>query len=143
MDEGWIRITPELSIPVTEIAYRASRSSGPGGQHANTSSTRVELVWDVGTSSALTLEQRDRILEKLASRLTGEGVLILASEATRSQHRNREDVTSRFAEMLREALHVRKARKKTRPTRASRERRLQTKKQRSERKKLRGPITFD
>jgi ribosome-associated protein len=143
MSDGSIVITPEVSVSASEITYRASRSSGPGGQHANTSSTRVELVWDVDASTALSDAQRARVREKLASRISADGLLILASEETRSQHRNREDVTERFAEILRQALHVPKARRKTRPSRASRERRLQTKKQRSETKKLRKPVSPD
>ena len=143
MDDGSIEINEALTVPASEISYRASRSSGPGGQHVNTSSTRVELVWDVAGSEVLTAEQRARLLQRLGSRLTAEGILILASQATRSQHRNREDVTDRFVKLVREALRVPKKRRKTQPTRASRERRLQAKKRRSETKKLRGPVSFD
>jgi ribosome-associated protein len=130
-------INPDLAIPTAELSYRTSRSGGPGGQHVNTSSTRVELVWDVANSPSLTEEQRGLILERMASRLTADGVLILASSATRSQHRNREDVTERFAKLLRQALQVPKPRKKTRPSQAEREKRLEEKKRRSEIKKQR------
>jgi ribosome-associated protein len=137
MSESAITITPDLSIPASEIGYRASRSGGPGGQHVNTSSTRVELVWDLEGSPSLSEEQRDRLRTRLATRLTGDGLLILASSATRSQHRNREDVTERFAELLRRGLHVPRARRKTRPPPAAREERLKAKKRRSETKRLR------
>jgi ribosome-associated protein len=140
MSESRIRITPELAIPARELAYRASRAGGPGGQHVNTSSTRIELVWDLEGSPSLTPEQRDRIREGLAARISAEGLLTLASGATRSQHRNRQEVTERFGELLRAALHVRRPRKKTRPSRAAREKRLRAKKQRSQTKKSRRAV---
>ncbi|MEX2582883.1 MAG: alternative ribosome rescue aminoacyl-tRNA hydrolase ArfB [Gemmatimonadota bacterium] len=143
MSESSIPITPDLSLPVAELNYRASRSGGPGGQHVNTSSTRIELVWDVAGSPSLTPEQRDRLQEKLANRISGEGLLTLASATSRSQHRNREEVTERFVEIVRDALHVPKKRKKTRPSRASKERRLKAKKQRAQKKKLRGSVPLD
>lgn len=143
MTEGAIQVNPALAIPAAELSYRASRSGGPGGQHVNTSSTRIELVWDVANSPSLTEEQRARLLEKLSGRINSEGVLALASAATRSQHRNREDVTERFAILLREALEVPRARRKTRPSRASKERRLQEKKQRSETKRIRRSPDYD
>ena len=135
-------VTDNLFIPRAELSYRASRSGGPGGQHVNTSSTRVELVWDVNASPSLTEEQRALVLEKLANRINAEGELQLASSENRSQFRNKEAVTERFAELLREALHVAKPRKKTRPSRAAREQRLEAKKRRSETKKMRGPVDF-
>ena len=135
-------VTDNLFIPRAELSYRASRSGGPGGQHVNTSSTRVELVWDVNASPSLTEEQRALVLEKLANRINAEGQLQLASSDNRSQFRNKEAVTERCAELLREALHVAKPRRKTRPSRAAREQRLQAKKRRSETKKMRGPVEF-
>lgn len=141
--EDVISITPDLSIPAGEISYRTSRSGGPGGQHVNTSSTRVELVWDLEASPSVTEEQRERIREKLRTRVSGEGLLTLASATTRSQHRNREDVTERFAELLRGALHVPPPRKRTRPPRAAKEERLKEKKERSERKAQRKPVVLD
>ena len=133
-------VTPELSIPESELSFRASRSGGPGGQHVNTSSTRVELLWEVATSPSVTEEQRSRIMEKLANRISGEGMLSLASSGSRSQLQNREEVTARFVELLAEALHVPKKRKKTRPPRAAKERMLKEKKKRSETKRLRGRV---
>lgn len=138
-----LRVNDDLFLPRAELGYRASRAGGPGGQHVNTSSTRVELVWDVDASPSLTEAQRARIREKLANRISGEGLLLLAEGGSRSQHQNKEAVTERLAELLAEALHVPKPRRKTRPTRASRERRRQSKKRRSEVKKMRGPVRGD
>lgn len=136
-------INPELSVPRSELTYRATRAGGPGGQHVNTSSTRVELTWDLKQSTAITEEQRERIIRRLSKRVTSEGVLRLTSAGSRSQHQNKEDVTERFAQMIAQALHVPKKRKKTKPSKASKEARLQTKKRRSETKKHRGPIRHD
>jgi ribosome-associated protein len=138
-----LTITDDLFIPRAELSYRASRSGGPGGQHVNTSSTRVELVWNVAESPSLSDAQRALIQEKLANRINGEGELLLVGGESRSQHQNKEAVTERFAELLREALHVPKARRKTRPSRASKEERLQEKKRRSETKKMRGPVGLE
>lgn len=143
MTDGAVPIIPGLEIPESELAFRASRSGGPGGQHVNTSSTRVELVWNVGQSGSVSDAQRERILDKLANRISGEGNLIIASSAHRSQLRNRADALERFAELLREAMHVPKRRMRTRPPRASKEKRIQSKKRRSETKRLRRPPTPD
>lgn len=140
MTDNVIRITPDLTIPASELSYRSSRSGGPGGQHVNTTSTRVELVWDVDSSPSLTNQQRERIKSKLSNRINSEGLLTMASSATRSQHRNREEVTERFTELLRQALDIPKVRKKTRPSRAAHERRLKQKRIRSERKRERRAI---
>jgi ribosome-associated protein len=123
-----------LPIPPGEIRLRASRSSGPGGQHVNTSSTRVELTWNARTSPALTDAERSRVLARLGHRLDSRGNLRLVSGATRSQLQNREEVVDRLHRLLREAMKPVKPRKKTRPTRASREERLAEKKRRSARK---------
>ena len=141
-DSPVLTINDDLFIPRAELTYRASRAGGPGGQHVNTSSTRVELVWDVSGSPSLTDEQRALIQEKLANRINAEGELQVVSGESRSQFKNKEAVTERFAELLREALHVPKPRRKTRPSRASREKRLDAKKRRSETKKMRGPVEF-
>jgi ribosome-associated protein len=139
--DGVLGINADLWIPRAELTYRASRSGGPGGQHVNTSSTRIELVWDVGASPSLSDEQRELIRTKLANRISGEGTLLLAASDHRSQHQNKEAVTERFAALLREALLVQKKRRKTRPPRGASEARLRAKKQRSQTKKLRsGPI---
>ena len=137
MSDKDLRVTETLSIPAAELSFRASRSGGPGGQHVNTSSTRVELIWDLENSPSLDEGQRTRLREKLSGRISGDGLLALAASTSRSQARNREEVTARFIELLREALHVHKPRKKTRPPRAAREKRLAAKRRRSETKKLR------
>lgn len=142
-DDGALFIDDRLSIPRAELSYRASRSGGPGGQHVNTSSTRVELTWDVAGSPSLSDAQRARLLDKLANRIDGAGVLHLASQATRSQHRNRERVTERLQTLVARALRRRKKRKKTRPPRRAREARLREKKQRSEKKRRRGRVDPD
>ena len=128
---AWLSITPALSIPRSELDYRASRAGGPGGQHVNTSSTRVEVWWDIGTSASLNDAQRARLLDRLATRLDGAGRLRLVSGATRSQLKNRVEVTERLAEMVAAALHVPKPRKKTKPSRAAKAARLDAKRRRS------------
>jgi ribosome-associated protein len=142
MDDAVV-INTGLSIPRSELTFRATRSGGPGGQHVNTSSTRVELVWDVKASQALTDEQRERLLHKLAKRINEEGLLRINSSGSRSQHQNKEDVTERFARVVDQALQTPKPRRKTKPSRASKEARIKEKKQRSQTKSRRGRITPD
>jgi ribosome-associated protein len=135
-----IVINEQLRIPRAELRYRASRSGGPGGQHVNTSSTRIQLEFDVASSPSLTDEQRARIQDRLAKRIALNGVLRLSSSESRSQHQNREDVTVRFQQLLAQALTRPRPRKPTKTPRAAKEARLRAKKQRSDRKKQRGPI---
>jgi ribosome-associated protein len=124
-------VSPALRLPLAELEYRASRSGGPGGQHVNTSSTRVEVWWDVAASPSLSEAQRVRLLSRLASRLDGTGRLRLVSSGTRSQLRNREEVTERLRELVAKALVVPKARKRTRPSRAAKAARLEQKRRRA------------
>ena len=131
MDDGHLEINTRLSIPLAELTFRASRSGGPGGQHVNTSSTRIEVVWDVAASPSLDDAQRARLLAQLAPRLDKEGRLRLVSGATRSQLQNRTDVTARLARLVAEALHVPRPRKRTKPSRASKAARLEAKRQRA------------
>lgn len=133
-DEGWLEITASVRIPVAELVYRASRSGGPGGQHVNTSSTRIEVVWDVAASAVLTDDERRRLLRRLATRLDSAGRLRLVSSGSRSQLRNREDVTERLREIVAAALAIPKPRKRTRPPRASKAARLEAKRRRSAQK---------
>ena len=133
-----VQINDSLAIPRAELEFRATRSGGPGGQHVNTSSTRIELTWNVATSPSLSDEQRARILEKLATRIDGSGVLRLTASGSRSQFQNREEVTERFAQIVAQALRIPKPRKKTKPSKASKEARLKAKKRRSETKRQRG-----
>ena len=142
-DASRIRINQRLSIPMAEVKLRASRSGGPGGQHANTSATRIQLFWNVRDSPSLTDRRRQLILSRLAPRIDREGVLQLACETHRSQLRNRQEVLERFAELIAESLRPRKKRRPTRPTRASKEKRLQSKKHRGRIKRLRGRIRPD
>jgi ribosome-associated protein len=130
-----------LVLPAGELVERFSRSSGPGGQSVNTTDSRVELEWDVAASTALDEVQRARLLRRLASRLVAGRLVVDASEH-RSQHRNRVAARERLAAVVREALAPPPpARRPTRPTRGSKERRLEAKRQRGETKALRGRVT--
>ncbi|MCI0434171.1 MAG: aminoacyl-tRNA hydrolase [Gemmatimonadetes bacterium] len=138
-----LRIEGGVTIPAAELVYRAARSSGPGGQHVNTSATRVELTWNVAASASLDDEQRARILSRLASRIDRRGVLRLVEGRRRSQLRNREAVTERFVALIAGALKVPRQRKKTRAPRSAKERRIRHKKKRSEVKRQRRPVDPD
>ena len=136
-------VTPEVSIPRAELSFRATRAGGPGGQHVNTSSTRIELLWDVGASPSISDEQRALITKKLATRISDEGILRLTSAESRSQHQNREAVVERFADLIAHALRKPKPRKTTKPSKAAKEARLKEKKRRSEAKKRRGKVELE
>jgi ribosome-associated protein len=138
-----VQVNDRLAIPRAELEFRATRGGGPGGQHVNTSSTRIELWWDVASSPALTAEERKRVVERLATKLDGSGRLRIVAGEFRSQQQNRAAAERRFADLLRRALIVPRARRKTRPSRASREARLQSKRRRSERKRERGARDFE
>lgn len=142
-DLPFLDVSPELRVPFAELEFRASRSGGPGGQHVNTSSTRVELTWDVAGSPTLSEEQRRHLLARLATRLDGAGRLRVVSSATRSQLRNREDATERLREVVASALVVPKKRKRTRPTRAAKAARLESKRRRAATKRDRRPPKRD
>jgi len=136
-------VRPGLVIPRHELSFRASRAGGPGGQHVNTSSTRVEVVWNARRSAVLSSDERARVLAKLASRLDSDGNLRVVGSEFRSQSRNRDAAIERLGEIVRKALHVPKSRRKTRPTRASVEKRIESKKRVSARKKDRTQRDFD
>jgi ribosome-associated protein len=129
--EDSLVVNEELTIPLAEIELRASRSSGPGGQHANVTASRIEAVFDVASSPTLTAEQRSRLQEKLGERVTA------VAQDARSQARNRELALERLRERLAAALVRPKRRRATRPSRAARERRLEQKRRTSERKRRR------
>ena len=133
MDGESIRDTRSVSIPLSEIELRFSRSSGPGGQHAQKSETRVEALFDVEASAALTPQQKRRVAGKAGT------VLRAIAQDERSQARNRELAVERIADQLREALKVKRRRLPTKPSARSRERRLETKRKRAEVKRLRRP----
>lgn len=115
-----------------ELVFRASRSGGKGGQHANKVSSRIEMLFDIPASSILSSGQKSLLLFRLSARLTGAGVLRLVSSEERSQFANRKKVTERFYRILEAALRPAKKRTRTRPTRSSKEKRLSDKKRNSE-----------
>jgi ribosome-associated protein len=145
MDEGAelrpvVIINDHLAIPVSELDFRFSRSSGPGGQHVQRSDTRVELLFNVAISPSLTPEQRARILSRLGNQIDGEGVLRIVSSSTRSQLENREDAVRRFQALLAGALRTRKRRVATKPSAAARQARLTEKRVRSQHKATRRKV---
>jgi ribosome-associated protein len=133
MERESIQVTRSVVLPRAEIELRFSRSSGPGGQHAQKSETRAEAVFDVEASSALTETQKRRVTAKAGP------VLRAIAQDERSQARNRELAIERLVEQLREALKVPRPRRPTKPSAQSRERRLETKRRRSQTKRLRRP----
>lgn len=134
---GDVVVGPSLVIPRAELTVRFSRSSGPGGQGVNTTDSRVELRWDVAASAVLTAVQRERLVERLGARLVG-GVLTVTASEHREQLRNRAAAERRLAALVAAGISPpARARRPTRPTRGSTERRLATKKQRSATKRLR------
>ena len=128
-----LRIDRTLSIPMSEVELRASRSSGPGGQHANVTASRVEAVFDVAASRALDELQRERLLARVGPLVTA------VSQEARGQARNREIALARLAERIGAGLRVPRSRRATKPTAASRERRLEQKRRTSKRKRERRP----
>jgi ribosome-associated protein len=133
MDRDRIQVTRSVALPLGDVQFRTSRSSGPGGQHAQKSETRVEALFDVEASTALSDAQKKRVLAKAGP------VLRAIAQDERSQLRNRELALERLVEALRAALRVERKRTPTKPTTAARERRLETKKKRGATKKLRRP----
>jgi ribosome-associated protein len=138
-----LEIRRGLVIPGEELREAASRSGGPGGQHVNKASTRVTLRWRLGSSSAVSEAQRARLRRRLASRLTRADELVVHAGGARSRARNRERARERLAELVREGLAVRRARRPTRPSGASRERRLEGKRRRASVKSTRGGVRAD
>jgi ribosome-associated protein len=138
-----LAVNDSLSIPRSELDVRVSRSSGAGGQHVNKTSSRVEIFWNIRASRAPTDEQRTRLLEKLSSRLTTEGSVRVVASDMRSQSRNRDLAEERLAELVRRALIVPRKRKPTKPTRAAKEARLESKKLHSNKKRTRQNQSFD
>jgi ribosome-associated protein len=136
-DDAFLNVTPELSIPRGEIQYRATRAGGAGGQHVNTSSTRIELLWDLSGSAAVSDEQRERLRSKLAARLDSDGMVRVVASDRRSQSQNKQAADERLVALVQHALHVPKKRRATKPPRAAKEKRLSSKKKQSDKKRNR------
>jgi len=130
-------VTPRLTIPAGELAVAFARSGGPGGQNVNKVASKVELRWNPTTSAALTADDRAFLIEKLRSRLTNDGTLIVTSTLTRDQLKNRDDAESKLVLIVRSALHRDKPRRATKPSRSSKRRRVADKRHRSEIKRHR------
>jgi len=137
MTDDALEIVSGVAIPRRELLVRATRSAGPGGQHVNTSSTRVELRWDPATSTALSETQRAQVIAALGTRIHADGTMRVVASEHRSQRRNREAAEERLATLLRRALTPRRRRIPTEPSRASKERRLEEKRREAERKRRR------
>lgn len=134
-----LQINDALTIPGAELSMSASRSGGPGGQHANKTSSRVTVEWNIATSAVLSEDQRQLLLTRLTTYLTSDGVMQVSSNEDRSQHRNREHALARLANLVADGLKRRAMRHKTKPSRASKERRLDGKKRRAAVKRKRRP----
>ena len=131
-----LRVTDTITIPEAELAWRFLPSGGPGGQHANRSATRAELVFDLGTSAAFDKEMKERMLARLGGRAPG-GVVRVREDSSRSQWRNRQRARARLADLLRDGMRADAPRRSTKPSRAAKRRRLEDKRHRSETKHLR------
>ena len=136
----WVR---GRAIPWRELALRVSRSAGPGGQHVNKTSSKVEIRWRLATSAAVTDEERAVLGAALGKRLDAEGSVVVVASDTRSQLRNRQLAEARLADMVRRALTPRPRRVPTKPSRAQKARRLEAKRKRSEQKAARATREFD
>ena len=130
-------IQENIIIPHQEITFKVSRASGSGGQHVNKTNTRIQLLWNLHTTTALTAEQKERIQNYLKGRISKQGELQIACEQHRSQKRNQMTACEIFVQLIQQALYVPKERKATKMTRGQKERRLKHKKQRSDIKKQR------
>jgi ribosome-associated protein len=139
MNQG-VQVNRRLTIPPNEIEMRFTTSGGPGGQHANRSSTRAEAAWNVETSAVLGPRQRQRLREKLRHRIDSNGVLRVASDTHRSQLRNREEAVARLARLVSDALKPRAKRIATAPSKQARERRLESKRRQSQKKRERRKV---
>ncbi len=138
-----IRINDDLEIPDSELDFRYARSSGPGGQNVNKVATKVTLLFPVQTSSVLDDDQKRRIADHLANRISKDGVLHVTSERHRTRSANQRDAADRFAELVTGALKPRKRRRKTTVPSSAKRRRLENKRRHSDKKKLRGRPAAD
>ena len=141
--EDGLELSGGRTISRSELNYKASRAGGAGGQHVNTSSTRIELTWNLRSTAALDQSDRRLVEAKLASRIDGAGFIRIVSSARRSQMQNRDAADARLVELVNRALIVQKRRKATKPTRGSKEARITEKKKRGDTKRQRRPESFD
>ena len=128
---------------LTELTFKAIRSSGPGGQHVNKTASKVEVYYDLENSQALSDSEKERLRNKLSSKISSEGIISLQCAETRSQHRNKTIIIERLIELLKQSLKISKPRKKTKPSKGSVERRLKTKKEQALKKSNRKPPKLD
>lgn len=138
-----LAVNASVAIPRSELDVRVSRASGAGGQHVNKTSSRVEIFWNIAGSRAVSEDERSRLLEKLRAKLTTEGSIRVVASDMRSQSRNRELAEERLTELVRRALIIPRKRRATKPTRASREARLDEKKRQASKKRDRRQKSFD
>jgi len=136
-------VNESVAIPRSELDVRVSRSSGAGGQHVNKTSSRVEIFWNIASSRAISDDERSRLFAKLASKLTTEGSIRVVASDMRSQSRNRELAEERLADLVRRALVIPRKRRPTKPTRASKQARLDAKKRQASKKRDRQQKPFD
>ena len=136
-DKDGVWVQPNLFIPERELIITTSRSGGAGGQHVNKTDTQIQLKWHIATSNAITDEQKERLLKKLQTKMTDDGFVMVKSNETRSQLQNKKLAYQQLAYIIKQALIVPKKRIKTKVSQATREKRLHTKKIRSEIKRLR------
>lgn len=132
-----------LETLITELNFKAIRSSGPGGQHVNKTASKVEVTFDLENSQALSETEKERLRTKLSSKITADGIIMLQCGETRSQHRNKAIVIERLMDLLKKNLKVAKKRKKTKPSRGAIERRLKSKKVNAFKKANRKPPKLD
>ena len=135
-----IRVTPSISIDESELSFDFVRSSGPGGQNVNKVATAVQLRFDAARTAAFGDDVFARLKKLAGSRMTRDGVVVITAQRYRTQERNREDAVDRLVRLVARAAYPPRKRKPTRPTRASKERRLGEKKRRAQKKKQRGPV---
>jgi len=134
---------PRFEVPESELEVRATRSGGPGGQHVNTSSTRIEVRWNVLTTAVLSEEERQRVATKLARRVDREGFIRVVESGSRSQHQNREAAIARLQALVTEAMSIPKPRRPTKVPKAEKARRLDAKRRRAAQKRTRRPVRDD
>ncbi len=132
----------KAEVLISELSFKAIRSSGPGGQHVNKTASKAEVSFNLNTSAALSETEKERLRQKLSSKISSEGIITLQCGETRSQHRNKTIVIERLVELLQKNLKVAKPRKKTKPSKGAIERRLKSKKENALKKKTRKPPEF-